>query len=254
MIGVEDDLSMVADRRHDQMLRLVAKSFYKELINYGVRAPQVVTVAAHLLDNLLQKTDPRSEQTDFYNKLFTIGDVENEWTSGKCLSLQGVSVRPLSAGLIPQIAAWLRVPAIRDAFYPRFPASEEELRRHVQAEARAYFSICYQEQPIGLIGAEEIDLQAGKVEMRKLVGDPGMHGKGIGKRATFLFLYYAFMIRGFNKVYIHSLDVNVRNLNLNSKFGFELEGTLFEDALVQNTRRDVVRMGLRASVWKELFT
>ena len=80
-----------------------------------------------------------------------------------------------------------------------------------------------------------------------------MHGKGIGKRATFLFLYYAFLIRKFNKVYVHSLDVNVRNLNLNSKFGFELEGTLFEDAMVQTARRDVVRMALRAPVWLELF-
>jgi RimJ/RimL family protein N-acetyltransferase len=49
------------------------------------------------------------------------------------------------------------------------------------------------------------------------------------------------------------MDVNVRNLNLNGRFGFELEGVFFENALVQNTWRDVVRMSLSAPVWLELF-
>jgi len=253
MIAPNDELSSVAAQRHEQMLRLVSKGFYNELINYGVASGQILTVAAHLLDNVMQKSHSRNGQVEYYNKLFTVKNVQDEWANAKRLALQEVSICPLDLGLVPQITAWLRVPAIRDSFYPRFPASEKELNRYFQSGTRAYFSICYQEQPVGLIGAEQIDLNASKVEMRKLVGDPGMHGKGIGKRATFLFLYHAFMIRNFNKVYVHSLDVNVRNLNLNSKFGFELEGTLFEDAWVQNTRRDVIRMALRASVWRDLF-
>ena len=128
------------------------------------------------------------------------------------------------------------------------------MSRYFAGGNRAYFSVLFEELPVGLIGAEEIDAEAGKLEMRKLVGDPQMQGKGIGKRATFLFLYHTFTIRKFNKVYVHSLDVNVRNLNLNSKFGFELEGALFEDAMVQTARRDVVRMALRAPVWLELFS
>ncbi|MEZ5276874.1 MAG: hypothetical protein R3F07_10890 [Opitutaceae bacterium] len=38
---------------HEQMLRLVARGFYRELINYGVKEPQIVTVAGHLLDNVV---------------------------------------------------------------------------------------------------------------------------------------------------------------------------------------------------------
>ena len=80
-----------------------------------------------------------------------------------------------------------------------------------------------------------------------------MHGKGIGKRATFLFLYYAFMIRKFEKVYVHSMDTNIRNLNLNARFGFELEGLFLQDITIQNERRDVVRMALLRPVWLGLF-
>jgi RimJ/RimL family protein N-acetyltransferase len=90
--------------------------------------------------------------------------------------------------------------------------------------------------------------------MRKLIGNPAMHGKGIGKRATFLFLYYVFVIRKFRKVCLHSFDINIRNLNLNGKFGFELEGVFLEEAMIENTWRDVIRMALSGPAWLELFS
>jgi RimJ/RimL family protein N-acetyltransferase len=84
--------------------------------------------------------------------------------------------------------------------------------------------------------------------MKKLVGEPGLQGKGIGKQATFGFLYYAFMIRNLNKVYIHSRDINMRNVNLNSRFGFELEGVFLDE------RQDVVRMALFKPLWLQIFS
>jgi len=90
--------------------------------------------------------------------------------------------------------------------------------------------------------------------MKKLVGESELHGKGIGKRATFGFLYHTFMLRNFNKVYIHSRDINIRNINLNSRFGFELEGVFLDDVIVGNRRQDVVRMALFKSVWLQIFS
>ena len=81
-----------------------------------------------------------------------------------------------------------------------------------------------------------------------------MHGKGIGKRATFGFLYYAFMVRNLNKVYIHSRDINMRNINLNSRFGFELEGVFLDDISVADKREDIVRMALFKSRWLQIFS
>jgi RimJ/RimL family protein N-acetyltransferase len=90
--------------------------------------------------------------------------------------------------------------------------------------------------------------------MRKLVGDPAMHGRGVGKRATFLFLYYVFVIRRFRKVQLHSFDTNIRNLNLNGRFGFELEGVFLEEAKIDGVWRDVIRMALSSARWFELFS
>ena len=49
-------------------------------------------------------------------------------------------------------------------------------------------------------------------------------------------------------------NANIRNINLNRKFGFELEGVFFEDAFLGNKKRDIVRMGLLRSRWMEIFS
>ena len=247
--------SATALRQHrDQMLRLITKSFYRELTNYGVNTQEVLAVAEHLLDNLQNKGGKTNGNAEYYKGLFAIKDVQDEWATLKRLTLQGVTISSLEPSLIPRIAKWLRDPAIRESFHPQFPEPEEDLCAYFQSPDREYFSILQEQNFAGIIGAENIDVDSAKLEMRKLVGDPDMHGKGIGKRATFLFLYYAFVVRKFRKVYLHSIDINIRNINLNSKFGFELEGVLLEDFKIQDKWRDVLRMSLSGSLWRELFS
>jgi RimJ/RimL family protein N-acetyltransferase len=239
---------------HDQMLKLVAKGFYNELINYGVEKAHVLSVAGYLLDNVMTNAEINDKQGDKYNRLFTIKDVHDEWAAAKRLSLQGVTIVPVDLSLVPKFADWLSVPATRDSFYPRFPDSPFALRQMFQDATREYFSIFCENELAGLIGAENIDTESGRLEMRKLIGNADMHGKGIGKRATFLFLYHVFVIRKFRKVYLHSFDINIRNLNLNGKFGFELEGVFMEEAMIENHWRDVIRMALTGPAWLELFS
>ena len=119
---------------------------------------------------------------------------------------------------------------------------------------RKYFAVYTEDEVfVGIVGAENIDETFRKLEMKKFIGARGYQGKGLGKAATFLFLYYAFKILNFNKVYIHSLDTNIKNINLNSKFGFELEGILYEEAHVGGMYKDVLRMGLLHNHWEAIF-
>jgi RimJ/RimL family protein N-acetyltransferase len=186
--------------------------------------------------------------------LFTIRDVKDEWADGRRLTVQGLSITPMDAKVVPQVALWLREPAVRGNFYPKFPEKEGQLKEYFKSPAREYFSIWHEEKLAGIMGADHIDAESGRVEMRKLVGETAMRGKGIGKRATFLFLYYVFVMKKFRKVYLHSLDINIRNLNLNGKFGFELEGVFLEEVMVGGKMRDVVRMALAGPIWLELFS
>ncbi len=240
-------------QRHEQMLKLVAKGFYGELIKYGVHPPEIVTVAGHLLDNVLHQSGHPDRKAEYYDRDFRIEDIRDRWAEARRLAIGEVGIRPFDPALVPLVASWLTDAVVRESFVPAFPAAERELAAYLARPASSFFGIYVGDEPTGIIGAENMDRSVSKLEMRKLVGNTAMRGKGVGKRATFLFLYYVFEILGFHKVFLHSTDVNIRNLNLNTKFGFELEGVFPEEALVGGQMVDVVRMGLRAAVWQELF-
>ena len=249
-----DAYTKIAQHPHQQMLKLVAKGFYNELIKYGVKEPEILTVASHLLDNVTLKTNPNSIPFETYQDLLSIKDVHNTWSDLKTLKIGEVSLSPLDSTDIPKVTTWVANPEANHFFYPRFPNTDDELVDYFQTPIRDYFRICHQGKFVGIIGADFIDSDSEKLEMRKLIGDASMRGKGIGKRATFLFLYHTFLIREFKKVFMHSLDINIRNLNLNGKFGFYLEGVFFEDVKIDDTSHDLVRMALTQSVWQELFS
>lgn len=244
----------LARQHHEQMLKLVARSFYREMINYGVAGPDVLSVAGHLLDSVMQFEAPAGAAQDTHRHLFAAADVVDDWATERRLKLGDVSIAPFEEHAIPQVVSWLRSSSMRETFHPPFPDSTLGLARYLQDVQREYFLIYFASTLVGMIGAEGMDRDAARLEMRKLIGDPTMHGKGIGKRATFLFLYHTFLIRGFEKIYVHSMDTNIRNLNLNRKFGFELEGVFFQDVVIGRERRDVVRMALLRPVWLNLFS
>jgi RimJ/RimL family protein N-acetyltransferase len=218
-----------------------------------VRKHEIIQVASHLLDNLLAKEKKPVEGVEYYNGVFTLASVRDEWADCKQLAVQHVTLRPLQLPDVSKVSVWLKVPAVRASFVPKFPEKQSELRNYFADPAREYFGIDYDGQLVGIVGGENIDVTAGKLEMKKLVGESGLQGKGIGKRATFGFLYYAFMIRNLNKVYIHSRDINMRNINLNSRFGFELEGVFLNDILVGDKHQDVLRMALFKPLWLQIF-
>jgi RimJ/RimL family protein N-acetyltransferase len=249
----QSDKEIAGKKQRDQMLKLVAKGFYNELTNYGVRKDEILWVAAHLLDNLLAQEKKPAEGVEYYDTIFTLGSVKDEWADRKQIAIQQVTLRLLQQPVVSKVIAWLKVAAVRESFVPAFPENEGELQKYFTDPTREYFSIYYNDQPVGIVGGENFDLQAGKLEMKKLVGESGLQGKGIGKRATFGFLYYAFMIRNLNKVYIHSRDINMRNINLNSRFGFELEGVFLDDISVADKRQDIVRMALFKPRWLQIF-
>jgi RimJ/RimL family protein N-acetyltransferase len=248
------DKKIAGKKQRDQMLKLVAKSFYNELTNYGVSENEIINMASHLLDNLLAKEKKPAEGVEYYNGIFTLVSVRDEWADCKQLGVQHVTLRPLQLPDVSKIGTWLKVQAVRESFVPRFPEKQSELLKYFADPTCEYFGIHYDDRLVGIVGGENIDLAAGKLEMKKLVGESGLQGKGIGKRATFGFLYYAFMIRNLTKVYIHSPDVNIRNINLNSRFGFELEGVFLNDIIAGDKHQDVLRMALFKLLWLQIFS
>ena len=137
------DSSTVVRQHHEQMLKLVAKGFYNELINYGVNKPEIVTVAGHLLDNLLHQGGLSDKKSEYYNLLFRIKDIHDEWSERKRLTVHQVSLAPLDASLTPAIVLWLKDPFVRESFVPTFPTSQRDLDDYFRNPTRQYFGIFY---------------------------------------------------------------------------------------------------------------
>lgn len=253
----KSDLEQVERRQQEQLLKLVTKGFFNELVNYGVPKGDIVTIATHLLGHVSQQDAEPSKQDHFYSRIFDISNISDRWANEQRLRVDdAVVLRPLDDDLLERVGEWLAEPGVRTSFvtpYPTTTDGPDQLAAHFASPACRYFCIEYDGEPVGIIGAENIDEHARRLEMRKLVGSRELQGMGIGKRATFAFLYYAFKILAFEKVYIYSTDVNVRNLNLNSQFGFTLEGVFFQELQGSAGRLDIVRMGLMRSSWLEIF-
>ncbi len=250
-----NNYSDVKKEKQNQILKLVTNSFYKELVNYGIDASDIVTVSVNLLDYITKGQQRVINGNGFYNKTFSLDEVVDRWQEKQELIYQNVKICPLPKDSVSLLSAWLKGSDNSQTFIGFFPRESGVLNEYLFGRPdRKYFGIYYEDdQLVGFIGAENIDQNFKKLEMKKYIGVDELRGKGIGKMATLLFLYYTFEILQYNKAYIHSLDTNIKNINLNSKFGFELEGILYEEAHLNGKYRDVLRMSLLADHWKYIF-
>jgi RimJ/RimL family protein N-acetyltransferase len=252
---MEKGLKEVNKKKQEQMLKLVTNSFYKELMNYGVDSSDIITVSVNLLDHVTDTNKSEQGNSEYYNDFFNISAVVDNWEKDGKLSFNGVYIQPLQKIHIKRITDWLNTADINQTFIGLMPKDEQKLLDYlIDKSDNKFFAVYHDNQFVGMIGAENIDHNFKKLEMKKLIGSTEFRGKGIGKSSTFLFLYYAFNIMKFNKVYIHSLDTNIGNININSKFGFGLEGILYGEVFLNDKYRDVLRMGLLKTTWYDIFS
>ncbi len=100
--------------------------------------------------------------------------------------------------------------------------------------------------PIGLMGYLDYDTSQHKAEMRKLIGEEEHRGKGYAKDATKLWIQYGINNLGLKKIFLNTIENNIRNVTLNKELGFQIEGILRKECFIDNKYFDLLRMGLIA--------
>jgi RimJ/RimL family protein N-acetyltransferase len=245
----------IVDQQRDQTLRIVTRGFFNELVHYGAKRGEILRVATHLLDNVLNQTPKAEQEQPPAGTGLSLRSVQDHWTDLRSVIVDQVTLRPMVPALMPYLTEWLKAPGVSESFFPPFPSGDQALEKHCCGSPTCdYLVIEVDGRPVGIVGGESLDRTSGRVEMRKLVGDATQRGQGIGKRATFGFLYYAFRILNLHKVYIHSRDINVHNLNINRSLGFEVEGVFLEEIATPDGRRaDIVRMALLKPIWLAMY-
>jgi RimJ/RimL family protein N-acetyltransferase len=101
--------------------------------------------------------------------------------------------------------------------------------------------------PIGATAFLNIDVEHRMAELRKLIGEPSMRGRGYAKAASRLWVGYGFRGLRLHKIYLNTLNTNLRNIQLNEDLGFRVEGILHDEVLVDGAYHDVLRM----AIWEE---
>ncbi len=239
--------------KHTQVLKIVSSSFYKELRDYGVDKSDIISVSMNLLDYVTDEENKGITSSELIYQ-FNVSLLKDQWKENNLLTLDDVSIRPITRSSIPEIIDWLGEKDLNKTFIGFFPKSADTLEEYLFSKNHIYFGVFYKtDHLVGIIGAENYHQQFCKLEMKKFIGSKKFRNKGIGKAATFLFLYYSFNILDVNKVFIHSLDTNIKNINLNSRFGFELEGLLYNEVSLDDGFHDVLRMCLLKTNWLSLF-
>ena len=67
---------------------------------------------------------------------------------------------------------------------------------------------------------------------------------GLAKEATRLWIQYGLSALKLKKIYVNTLNTNIRNIRLNEELGFKVEGLLCNEVFVDGQYKDVLRMGL----------
>ena len=99
-------------------------------------------------------------------------------------------------------------------------------------------------RPVGVVAYLEHDREQGRAELRKLIGEPDLRGQGLGTEAARLWVAYGRQGLGLRKVFLYTLAANRRNVHLNERLGFRVEGVLRDEVVIDGRPADLLRMGL----------
>lgn len=103
-------------------------------------------------------------------------------------------------------------------------------------------------KPVGSVYIQNIDLIHKNAEYGIFIGEEEVTGKGYGTDAAKLIIKYAFENLGLHKLYLRVLSDNERAIRSYLHAGFEVEGTMRDEVLLDGQFVDVTRMAVIAEV------
>jgi len=221
-------------------IEAIARSLFKETLRYGFKQVDYLRFVNVLLDMSMKNGNYASEKIEI--KPAEKADLTNN------LPLVGeqVKVREFIENKDRLLLEkWIAEKDGRHFLISRITARESDVNSLIKSEQNILGIITLNttdEMPIGVLAFLDHDPVQRKAELRKLIGDPEFRGKGLAKEATKLWLQYGSSILGLKKIYLNTLDTNIRNIKLNEELGFKVEGILRNECCIDGNYHDVLKM------------
>ena len=232
----------MADQIPIATIKAIARSVFKEATKYGFGQLDIIRLVNELMDYC---TTQEAESSDSPH-------TRRASTSLSCdpreLPLTGSRLMIRSFDLSTDFSllqTWMSDSYGRHFVLSSTSARSVPLDKLVRAE-RNHLGIIttLEHEPIGALAYLDHDTYQCRAELRKLIGDLKYRGKGYAEEATRLWIAYGLHALNLEKIYVSTLQANLGNIRLNENVGFQVEGLLRDEVLIDGVRHDILRMGL----------
>ncbi len=210
---------------------------HDELAGLQLSTNEYIQIANSILDAALEKKQVNG---------FAAGDYGVKPVKKLPVSSDDITIRPFDPGEdIKLLRRWTADRAGKEFLLSRLENSAASVDDLAADKDTIFGIVCTKDgTPFGIVGYLNRDREQRKAEMRKLIGDPALRGKGYGKKATKLWLSYGIHGLQLRKIYLYTFDTNLRNIRINEELGFKLEGIYRAENIIEGIPKDVIRMGL----------
>ncbi len=231
------------------LFRTISRNLVRQLCKNGFDLVEAVDFINEMLGEVISlglqdysqaakaKTSPKEGMS------MSSGNVEALSTNGKVDIDDRAYIRPLEKSDCATLRTWQGDPAIAASLamqkLQQLLASEENWDS--QRQFTDLFVICRKadDEVVGMLGFTDIDRQTKQAEFSKMIGEPSARGKGYARVATRTVIDYGFDVLGLNRIYLHTLDGNIKNIRLKQYLGFKFEGLLQQAVQIKEQLRDV---------------
>lgn len=221
-------------------IEVIVNSIIKEAAQMGFKKEDYIKLVNTILDKALsddiEKVNTSSPSLTY---------LENKLTDFPLTSDRIMIRRINKEDDLPLVSQWLDDDLGRNFLLTRSNLREYTLEDLIDKKEDLLGVICLKDgKPIGLMAFLDIDRQQLKAEMRKLIGHSAYRGKGFGKEASQLWINYGVHQLNLKKLYVNTIEANVRNVRINRDLGFHLEGILKNECYIDGKPYDLLRMGI----------
>ncbi|MES2003041.1 MAG: GNAT family N-acetyltransferase [Bacteroidota bacterium] len=148
-----------------------------------------------------------------------------------------VSIAPFDKEHLEKTYLWMSDANLkRDFLFTRDVSETDHLKWfevYKTDAGQSIFAIYFDNKHVGNVGLKDINLVNKNAETWIYIGDPGMKGKGIAKKAYELLL--AEYKTKLHKIYAHIVEFNLASIKMYKKIGFNMEG-IFNDQIFMDDR------------------
>lgn len=223
-------------------LNTLAKSIYNESVEMGFKSEDYVK----LMNEILDMTITSPEKAEIPKE---ISAQKRKITNNLPLSTKHLNIRPFDPKIDTEIVSnWFKDQNNRLFFLSTTTKHDLDVASIKSDDDNIFATITLKDStPIGLLALMNIDRYNSKGEMRKMIGDINQRGKGYAKESTEVWLKYCTEYIGLKKIYINTIETNIKNITLNRQLGFTIEGLLKKECIIENVEYDVLRMAYFSS-------